>query len=148
MRIHIAIITTLLISACQPEPQKTSHPFIGCWETENGLEREMWTADPSGWLIGYALSRDESGKVTFFEHMRIERGEGTEVLVVNGRDGAMTRFTRRMTDNPEVFQFEYLDHDFPQIIHYQRNGNQLNAYISAMDGSNKTPFDKSKCKTG
>jgi len=52
--------------------------------------------DPSAWFIGYTTSRDVEGKVTFFEHMRIERGGGTEVLIVTGRDNSQTRFTRSL----------------------------------------------------
>ena len=150
MRYFIILILGLSFAACQqaietvsPEPL---HPFVGCWETENGLEREGWTIDPSGWLVGYAASRDEKGNVTFFEHMRIERGGEAEKLVVTGQDNSEARFTRQMTDNEAEYRFENPDHDYPQIIVYERNGDELNAYIDLMDGGQKVSFDKSTCK--
>ena len=121
------------------------HPFVGCWETDNGLEREGWTIDPSGWLVGYAASRDAEGNVTFFEHMRIESGK-PEVLVVTGQNNSETRFTSRATDNANEFRFENPNHDYPQVIVYQRNGDELNAYIDLMAGGKKVRFDKRACK--
>jgi len=82
----ISILTGVLLSACgqttAPESDVDLHPFVGCWENENGLEREGWTIDLSGWLIGYAASRDTDGNVTFFEHMRIETTRDPEMLVL------------------------------------------------------------------
>ena len=98
----ISILTGALLTACGQStiPQDNAlHPFVGCWETENGLEREGWTIDPSGWLIGYAASRDADGNVTFFEHMRVERSGDNEVLVVTGQNNNETRFTRHIGDD-------------------------------------------------
>lgn len=150
MRYFILLVLGLTLAACQPAAEtdapETFHPFIGCWENENGLEREGWTIDPSGWLIGYAASRDAEGNVTFFEHMRVERSGDAEVLVVTGQDNSQTRFTRRKIDNPDEYRFENPDHDFPQVIVYQRNGDALNAYIDLMLGGQRVSFDKSLCK--
>ena len=78
--------------------------------------------------------------------MRIERGGEAEKLVVTGQDNSEARFTRRMTDNEAEYRFENPDHDYPQIIVYERNGDELNAYIDLMDGGQKVSFDKSTCK--
>lgn len=142
-------ITALLLTACQQaSPPETSslHPFIGCWENDTGLEREGWTIDPSGWLVGYAASRDAEGQVTFFEHMRIERSEESEMLVVTGRDNSETHFKRQIGDDREEYRFENSGHDYPQLIVYKRKGDDLNAYIALMDGTKKVTFDKSVCK--
>ena len=141
-------ISALLLTACQQAspPETTAlHPFVGCWETENGLEREGWTIDPSGWLVGYAASRDADNNVTFFEHMRIEQGD-MEVLVVTGQDNSETRFIRLAGADPDEYRFENPAHDYPQLIVYKRNGDDLNAYIALMDGTKKVTFDKSVCK--
>ena len=146
----ILSFTAFLLTACQQSssPETSSlHPFIGCWENESGLEREGWTIDPSGWLVGYAASRDAEGSVTFFEHMRVERSKDPEMLVVTGQDNSETRFARRVgEDNSEEYRFENPKHDYPQVIVYKRNGDDLNAYISLMDGTKKVTFDKSACK--
>ncbi|MDB2438935.1 DUF6265 family protein [Hellea sp.] len=148
-RVIILSLLGFSFIGCQQAPASNTsslHPFVGCWETENGLERESWALDPSGWLIGYAVSRDAEGNVTFFEHMRIERGGDSEVLVVTGQDNSEARFTRRQTDDAAEYRFENPDHDYPQVIAYKRNGDALNAYIDLMDGSQKISFDKSLCK--
>jgi len=142
-------LLSLSLTACDQTttPQDNAlHPFLGCWETENGLEREGWTIDPSGWLIGYAASRDIDGNVIFFEHMRVERNKAPEILVVTGQDNGETRFTRRIGDDIAEYRFENPDHDYPQVIVYKRNGDALNAYIALMDGTKKVSFDKSTCK--
>lgn len=140
----------LALTACgeSPAPQDAAglHPFVGCWEDSTGLEREGWTIDPSGWLVGYAASRDGEGNVTFFEHMRVERGGENEVLVVTGQDNSETRFMRRVGEDTKEYRFENPAHDYPQVIVYKQNGDDLNAYISLMDGTKKVSFDKSVCK--
>jgi len=146
----ILSLLSLSLAACSQgsnlDSADISHPFVGCWENENGLEREGWTIDPSGWLIGYAASRDDAGNVTFFEHMRIERSKDPETLVVTGQDGSETRFARRIGEAATEYRFENPDHDYPQVIVYKRNGDTLNAYIALMDGTKKVSFDKSTCK--
>lgn len=129
--------------ACGAQSKTELHPFVGCWETENGLEREGWTVDPSGWLIGYAASRNEAGEVTFFEHMRIE-SDGA--LTVTGQDGTQTRFKATETDNETVFRFENPAHDYPQVIVYDRQGDALNAYMALADGSKRVEFNKRACQ--
>jgi len=152
MRCFITFVLGLNFAACQPAAETSApespHPFVGCWENENSLEREGWTIDPSGWLIGYAASRDAEGNVTFFEHMRIERGVDTEVLVVTGQDNSETRFTRRKTDTPDEYRFENPTHDYPQVIVYQREGDALKAYIDLIAGGKRVSFDKRLCKRG
>jgi len=148
---HLIILNLLsfsLVACNQPSKPKDEaiHPFVGCWENETGLEREGWTIDPSGWLIGYAASRDANGNVTFFEHMRVERNKDREILVVTGQDNSETRFTRLLVEDATEYRFENPDHDYPQVIVYKRNGDALNAYIDLMDGGKKVSFDKTRCK--
>jgi len=149
LRQLIAItLFSLSIMSCadQTMTPHDNHPFIGCWENETGLDREGWTIDPSGWLIGYAASRDGAGNITFFEHMRIERSDKQDVLVVTGQDNSEARFTRRDKHNSQEFWFENPAHDYPQIIVYKRKGDDLQAYIALMDGTKKVTFNKRACK--
>jgi len=89
--------------ASQASQIDVPHPLLGCWESDDGLEREVWTTDPSGWMIGYAASRNADGGVTFFEHMRVEQGSAEEVLVVTGagNDGPV-RFVRALTNDTNI----------------------------------------------
>ncbi|MEM7661602.1 MAG: DUF6265 family protein [Pseudomonadota bacterium] len=146
-----AVLPLLLWSGChaigtERAAEQSAHPFIGCWESPNGLSREVWLEDPSGWLMGYALDRSPDGAVRFFEHMRLERMEGeTDVLVVTGgRESDTVRFEREGAGD-ELFRFVNPTHDYPQIISYSRSDDQLNAEISKIDGSDIRRFDKSRC---
>ena len=143
-----ALIATLFVSACQTSADKQTpveHPFIGCWESDDRLSREGWTIDPSGWLVGYAISRSADGNVEFYESMRIERGDGSDVLVVTGADGSTTRFPRDKNSDGAEFRFVNAEHDFPQVIVYRAKSGRLDAEISFLDGKNSIEFLKSAC---
>jgi len=132
----------LLTSACSAEVQRNipdQHPFVGCWESADGLAVESWTQDPSGWLFGYAVNRDETGKVTFFEQMRMDG----EALYVTGPNDDTIAF--KLADMVPDIVFENPDHDFPQRIVYSPSGNKLHAYIELIDGSNRVNFNKQVC---
>jgi len=121
-------------------PQHEYHAFVGCWQSEDGLAIESWTQDPSDWLFGYALNRDEDGEVKFFEQMRFDG----EYLTVIGDNDDTTRFKRVESDSDYVF--ENPDHDFPQRITYKPSFMRLDAEISKLDGSEKIEFKKSRCE--
>ena len=94
---------------------------------------EVWTAPKGGVMLG--LHRDVApGKPAFFEYLRIEeRGEAV-VYVASPRGAGATDFVLVSLDEGEVV-FENLDHDFPQRIIYQREGNRLMARIEGeVDG--------------
>ncbi len=144
-----ALVPVIMLSACQlpsGSAHGPKHPFVGCWESENKLSREGWTIDPSGWLVGYAISRIEDGEVEFYESMRIERGNGGDVFVATGADGSTTRFSREKTDDASEFRFVNAEHDFPQVITYRTSPGRLDADISLLDGSNRVEFPKASCK--
>lgn len=123
------------------------HPFVGCWTSDDGLSREGWTIDPSGWLFGYALDRDAEGEVVFHEQMRLERSTEKEVLVVTGMDGATTSFTREEMGASETYRFVNAEHDYPQVIEYYPTHDRLDAAIMTLDGENRRGFKKKACGT-
>lgn len=152
MRALMIFATALSLGACATAPvsqesAQSVHPFVGCWDSVDGLSREGWTIDPSGWLVGYSANRNEAGEVTFYEAMRVERKPDTpDVLVVTGMAGGMTRFTRDM-ERTDVHRFVNAAHDFPQVITYRPSPGRLDAEISALDGSNQVSFLKATCTT-
>lgn len=77
--------------------------------------------------------------------MRVERGNGNEVLVVTGADGSTTRFPREENIDGTKFRFVNADHDFPQVIIYRAKPGRLDAEISFLDGKNSIEFLKSAC---
>ena len=147
MRLVSVLACALCLVSCQTiEDQSVApHPFVGCWDSENGLSREGWTIDPSGWLIGYAINRSEDGSVQFYESMRVERGDGPDVFVASGSDGSTTRFPREETSDVDEFRFVNPEHDFPQVIVYRSSPGRLDAEISLLDGTNRVVFLKAAC---
>jgi len=138
------LIIAFTLTACEsPQPatppQTDLHPFVGCWQSEDGLGIEGWTQDPSGWLFGYALNRDDEGDVKFFEQMRFDG----EFLTVTGPNDDPTRF-RQVKAGPEYI-FENPDHDYPQRIRYMPSSGRLDAEISLLDGSKIVRFEKLPC---
>ena len=142
MRYSIILVISLLSACTQDMPHMKSenqHPFVGCWESEDEKSREVWNEDPSGWLFGYALNRDENGTVKFFEQMRFEDG----TLTVTGPNDDPTMF--RLVESGAKWVFENADHDYPQRIIYVPSDGRLDASISLLDGSNKIKFKKHAC---
>lgn len=147
-----AVLVSVALTACQnvePDeslsPQAQTHPFTGCWQSEDGMSREVWVADPSGWNFGYALDRKDDGSVGFFEQMRLEQNGDKSAFVVSAGGNDTVRFERETTDDSAVYKFVNAEHDFPQIITYRPSPGRLDAEISKVDGSNAIPFLKVSC---
>ena len=140
-----ACLCTVLSGCASLSDSKPSHPFIGCWVNSAGTSVEIWEIDGTGWLLGYSRTVDDNGKVSFFEHMRVETGDEDDTLVVSGLAGPPVRFQRRKTEDANVFRFENPNHDFPQVIQYEPSNNRLDAWIDDLIGSNRIDFKKSRC---
>lgn len=144
-----SILSAGMLAGCnkkQMAPNSASHPFVGCWQSKDGLSREAWVADPSAWLFGYALDRNEDGAIGFFEQTRLEVSGDKTTFVVIGDKGDIVRFEREDIGDPNVFKFVNAAHDFPQVITYRPTADRLDAEISKLDGSNVIPFLKVTCK--
>lgn len=139
-------LAIVMLSACglnteNFEKSDNRHPFVGCWQSEDGLGTESWEEDPSGWLFGYAVNRDENNQVKFFEQMRFDG----KVLTVIGPNDDPTAFT--LIKNGPDYIFENPNHDYPQRINYYPSKGRLDASISMLDGSNKVEFSKIACQS-
>lgn len=146
MKFALLPVSALCLVACGSRAAtEPSHSFVGCWQSDDGMSREVWTSDPSGWLFGYALDRTKDGAVSFFEQTRIEPKDGGAVFVVIGAQGDIVRFEREDTDNPSEYRFMNAEHDYPQVITYTPSAGRLDAQISMLDGSKPVPFKKSAC---
>jgi Domain of unknown function (DUF6265) len=102
--------------------------MAGAWEhsDEQGWADEYWTPLRGDMMMGSARSgKDE--KLTFWEQMRIQKeDDGAVVLWVASADQKPVRFEFTVsTENAIVF--ENAEHDFPQRIHYWREGKTLKA---------------------
>ena len=90
-------------------------------------------------MVGYSFTEGE-GAVQGWEHMRIDAADGGRPRLVASPGGAAPVAFRMIEtialDNPaQIAVFENAEHDYPQRITYQRDGNRLTATISKIDGS-------------
>ena len=112
--------------------------LAGCWISQGEGEartEECWTAPRGSMLLGsghnYAGPRTRS-----FEHMRIESVEGSLVFVAQPVGSPPTRFALQPTEGGTALLFVNVENDYPQRVHYWREGAELVAEISQIDGSN------------
>ena len=118
--------------------------MLGCWETADGSAREVWVRQSPGQLVGMAAVASE-GRVVFHEVLVVEvDGDGAHYTAhVQGQDA--TKFTAKTFKDGEA-AFVNAAHDFPQKVHYRRDGDRLLASISLLDGGNPQSFDKQRCE--
>jgi hypothetical protein len=109
----------------------------GRWltETDGRWTEEAWSAPRAGIMLGF--SRSGRGEAL---------GEWELLRIAPGDDGALAYLAQPGGRPPVAFRlaahdaasatFENPAHDFPQRIHYVREGDVLTATISRLDGSN------------
>ena len=119
--------------------------MTGCWTHERYDQREVWSEDLGGLKFGYAVNRDENGKVTFFEDLRIENRSGSAVYIASPRGAAPTEFVETERTGLSI-TFENPDHDYPQKITYGANRVALVATISTIDDDRVQSWAMYDCK--
>lgn len=138
----LALALTLspsLTSACDSGPAMPEW-MTGAWMRQDGdsWADEYWTPPRGGMMIG--ASRSGKGeKLTFFEHMRIVEEKDGLVFIAIAGDQKPVRFVAQ-TKTAEEIVFVNAEHDYPQRIQYWREGKELKAEISLMDGSKAVQF--------
>ncbi len=115
--------------------------LVGNWQSQQGASwsEEHWLPARERAMLG--LNRSGSGKgKSAFEFLRIAVAEdGTPVYwaAPGGRDAVPFRLD---TLQGQRASFINPAHDFPQRITYERDGQRLQATISALDGSGAMSF--------
>jgi hypothetical protein len=105
----------------------------------------VWVIDGDDALAGFAVSIGDN-TVSFYEVLTIKRDEnGLLVYTAHPSGQATTSFIAMETSENSAL-FINADHDYPQAIRYVREGNQLAAKISMLDGSRENSFDKVACE--
>ena len=141
-------ISLILLSACVSAPSAEPNPanhfdwLTGCWHSDDGSTREVWSKSEGGHYFGYSVIFQETEAV-FFEQMRIDPGV-TATFNAYPRGSGPSPFPATQTTDQAVI-FANADHDYPQRIHYWRDGNQLRAKISKIDGSDAGEFAFRPC---
>lgn len=115
----------------------------GCWEASDGERwvEECWTVPRAGIMLGSGRSGDGE-TLLGWETMRIAldepNGDGPNVrmaFLAAPMGGTPTLFAWSPGD-PDSVTFINTAHDYPQRIRYWREGRELMAEISLVDGSN------------
>ena len=108
----------------------------GRWEAVEGQQwtEESWSAPRAGVMLGYSRTA-QNGTVRAFEFLRLQAG-ADGVPVYWGSPGGEPAVGFRLTaSTPASATFDNPGHDYPQRLHYVRDGETMVATISAIDGS-------------
>lgn len=114
----------------------------GHWQSsaDGGWSEEHWLPPRGGVMLGVNRSGSAKGRVSF-EFLRIALAEdGTPVYWASpgGQPAVPFRLDQHVGSSAT---FVNPEHDYPARIHYQRDGDRLQATISAMDGSSPMHFE-------
>ena len=116
--------------------------LTGCWQGDDMVTREVWSASQDGYYFGYSVvTKDDH--VIFFEQMRIDPAPMPVFNAYPAGNGPFPFAAIELTEASVTFANP--DHDFPQKIKYWRDGTHLRAVISAMDGSRAGAFNFTPC---
>lgn len=95
---------------------------------------EFWTPPRGGLMIGAARVGDGE-RITVFEHSRIVRmPDGNLVFIAQPFGNAAAHFPL-VASGDNMLEFANPAHDYPQRIRYWREGKDLRARVSLMDGT-------------
>lgn len=130
----------ILLALAQAAPGVADLSWLsGAWverRSDGRWAEEYWTPPRGGMMIGAGLS-GKGEKLGSFEHMRIVGGpDGRIALHAMPRGGAAVVF-QAVRKSADALEFENESHDYPQRIAYRRDGDQLVATSSMIDGSRK-----------
>lgn len=128
---------SMLLAAASPAASVDDLAWLaGQWTSETGdrWTEESWTPPRGGVMLGH--SRAGLGDVMReFEFLRIAAGaDGTLAYIAQPHGGASVAF-RLVRHDTTSATFDNAAHDYPQRIHYVRDGDTLTATISRIDGS-------------
>lgn len=129
--VRVGILFLMLVSGCLAQDLSW---MTGRWS--DGETVEVWSEMRDGNLMGY--NRHFKGqKVTFFEHLRIDQTKNGTVYHACPLGRSWTAF--QLTEaTEEQAVFTNPGHDFPQKIHYHREGDLLLVTISGKDRESVT----------
>lgn len=143
-RIHVAILLCLPLAGCKAA---SPHGFVmpvdtqlspvgwlaGSWAADNGatITEEHWTQPFAGTMLG--MNRTVAGgKTVFFEYLRIEKTPDGIIYWASPKGRAPATPFKLIERGDQRAVFENPDHDFPQRIVYERNGDQLRGRIEGL----------------
>ena len=141
---HATIVLLITLAAgCDGTPGDQPLAWLaGCWTDGETVER--WTLAEGGYLFGGSVVKRD-GEVVFFEQMRIEPADSGPVFNAYPKGSGPSAFPLREQGDRSI-TFANGDHDYPQRITYARDGRELIATISLLDGGNETGWRYRRCR--
>jgi hypothetical protein len=110
----------------------------GAWtETREGggWADEFWTPPRGGIMIGAARIGGKDDRLIMFEHSRIIRNDRGRLVFIAQPRGAPPSEFPMVAMGETMLEFANPAHDYPQRIRYWREGKELRARTSLMDGT-------------
>ena len=115
----------------------------GCWDKDDGTMREVWSLGRDSHLFGHSFAVSD-GQIVFFEQMRIDHASGMPVFNAYPAGKGPSAFP--MVERGEMsITFASEEHDYPQRIAYQREGDRLVAQIALFDGGEARSYAFRRC---
>ena len=119
--------------------------LLGCWQSPDGNAMEVWVRETDTSFIGFGVTTSE-GVIRSYELLRIASNEEGELTYTAHPKGQVSATFTATEMGEQRVTFTNPEHDFPQKISYKRDGDDLIAGASALDGGNHLSFDKVKCE--
>ena len=161
----LAIMSALAIStsaSAEPRYQGPLYWMVGCWQSPDKTNTEVWTAPLGGVMFGYAATIKD-GKLTYYEQAHIDLRPPRPIYWVSPDGDRPVAFIAppgppapvvvdkkaKPAPLPEDATFENGDNNFPQRVQFRIDGKNkrgLAASVSKLDGSNRAELTWEKCK--
>lgn len=137
MRAMMALAAGVLLLAAAPAATVDDLGWMaGSWAREDGgrWTEEGWTAPRGGMMIGYSRSGRDAA-LREFEFLRIQAGADGAISYIAQPGGRPPVAFRLVAHDKASATFENPAHDYPQRIHYARDGETMTATIARIDGT-------------
>jgi hypothetical protein len=137
MRGTVLIALAMLATGASSTPAMPGW-LSGCWLEQKGPSwtEECWTGPRADQMMGSERDgRDD--RVKSWETTQIERGPDGGLIYYGSMNGGERVGFKMISSGAREIVFANPQHDYPQRIRYWREGMQLKAEISQMDGSQK-----------
>jgi hypothetical protein len=136
MALIAGLALAMPLAAKDPQPALPNW-LHGAWIQEGSDGQwadEYWTPPRGGLMIG-AARMGRGDRVDLFEHTRIVRLPDGQLVFYGQPFGREAAAFPLVASDAAMMEFANAAHDYPQRIRYWREGTELRARVSLMDGS-------------
>ena len=151
LKLVSVLAAALAVGACASNPKSDPGRFpfmIGCWQSADGVNKEVWSYPEGGIMFGYATTTRD-GAMTTWEQSRIDIRPSRSTYTASPEGQRPITFieTPNAAGTPPgtAVVFENGDHDYPQRIEYRATKDGLGATISKLDGSRPVEYLWERC---